>query len=505
MKLKRYFLGLAAILTVVGMSSCKGDYDDWADPQSNAEEDAITIPGFTASSTSTEANPVNLNNAQPTKDSVTLASLQVPADYKYGVTNIRVVLKPTGEGAKSTVSKTFDLSSTCNMDSATIQQYVSDSYGLKPVARQFSATVLASAKTGSDYVYVNAGTFNVYIAPKAPVLSETGYYLVGNVQGWNASDTQYKYEFNGANPYDNPEFSIRVPAASLKGGDIQFKLLDLADQGHYNAQTVLVADGHDQALTTDESKPVKSTLYDNNGAGVAGAGNIQFAGTTDKYYIFHINLLDQTIYATTDNTDEVYMIGGQMWGAGSWDNWYNMTMVNGDTKFWKIVYLSTSGYGFKFNSKAEWGGDWTATTINGTEASNFEVSGGNVVCKKAGWYLVITDKASHALYIYKPVVYLMGPTSTDQWADNRTAADKFTSPSDDDPNGEFVSPALLNDQGVRIFVEIPDVAWWKAEFGVAANGAIQYRGNSKDDGSSYTSGAGKKVYLNFNSNTGSIK
>ena len=28
MKLKKYFLGMAAVLTVVGMSSCKGDYDD---------------------------------------------------------------------------------------------------------------------------------------------------------------------------------------------------------------------------------------------------------------------------------------------------------------------------------------------------------------------------------------------------------------------------------------------------------------------------------------------
>jgi hypothetical protein len=502
MKLKRYFLGLAAILTVVGMSSCKGDYDDWADPQSNAEEDAITIPGFTASSTSTEANPVNLNNAQPTKDSVTLASLQVPADYKYGVTNIRVVLKPTGEGAKSTVSKTFDLSSTCNMDSATIQQYVSDSYGLKPVARQFSATVLASAKTGSDYVYVNAGTFNVYIAPKAPVLSETGYYLVGNVQGWNASDTQYKYEFGGASPYDNPEFTIRVPSASLKGGDLQFKLLDLADQGNWDAKTVLVADGHDHEITTDASKPVKATLYDNNGAGVAGAGNIQFAPTTKQYYIIHVNLLDQTIYATAEDIPELFMTGsGYSWG---FENAPAMTMVNGHMNlFWTIKYIE-AGEEFKFSPKRAWEGDFSPTCNGGDQASHFSTPN-NVKCDKSGWYLLVVDRDAHTFKAYTPVVYLEGETSADGWG-SRTDADKFTTPTTKD--GEFVSPALLNSKAVRIYVDMTDIVggdWWRAEFGVAANGTIQYRGNSGDDGSSYTSGAGKKIYLNFTTDKGSIK
>lgn len=510
MKLKRYFLGLAAILTVVGMSSCKGDYDDWADPQSNAEEDAITIPGFTASSTSTEANPVNLNNAQPTKDSVTLASLQVPADYKYGVTNIRVVLKPTGEGAKSTVSKTFDLSSTCNMDSATIQQYVSDSYGLKPVARQFSATVLASAKTGSDYVYVNAGTFNVYIAPKAPVLSETGYYLVGNVQGWNPSDTQYKYEFGGASPYDNPEFTIRVPAASLKGGDLQFKLLDLAHVGSYDEQCVLVGDGHDAAITTDTSKPTYVKLTDNNGkdaAGkdIAGTGNIQFAGTTKQYYIIHVNLLDQTVYATAEDIPELFMTGSAYNWGGTKADWHSLTMVNGHMNlFWTIKYIE-DGEQFKFSPKRAWkGGDFSPTCNGGDQASHFSTPD-NVKCDKSGWYLLVVDRDAHTFKAYTPEVYLIGD-AIGSW-DERVASHKFSTPSTKD--GEFVSPALLNDKGVRIYVDMPEIVgtgnWWKAEFGVAANGTIQYRGNSGTDGSSYTSGAGKKIYLNFTTDKGSIK
>lgn len=498
MKLKRYFLGLAAILTLVGMSSCKGDYDDWAGLQTNPEEDAVTIPGFTSQTTSDEKNPINLNNAQPTKDSVNIATLQVPAEYQYGVTNIRVVLKPTGEGAKSTVSKTFDLSSNCRMDSATIQQYVSDCYGLKPVPRKFSATVLASAKTGNDYVYVNTGTFDVYVEPKAPVLSEVGYYVVGNVKGngWNADDTQYKYEFGGASPYDNPEFTIRVPAQDLTNGDhVEFKLLDLANKGSWNAGTVLAGDGHTADLTEDVKNPIKTKLFDNtNGQG----SNISFAGTTKQYYVIHVNLLDQTVYATAEDIPQLFMTGANYgWG----DKWMELTMVNGNQDlFWTVKYFDKDEL-FKFSPVAAWKGDFAPACDGGDQTSHFSTPD-NVKCDKAGWYLLVVDRAKHTFKAYTPKVYLMGETSADGWGD-RTAADFFSTPATRD--GSFVSPALKNDKGVRIYVEIPETDWWKAEFGVAANKSIQYRGNSGSDGASFTSGAGKKVYLNFSTETGDIK
>ncbi len=490
---------MAAILTLVGMSSCKGDYDDWAGLQTNPEEDAVTIPGFTSQTTSSETNPINLNNAQPVKDSVNIATLQVPAEYQYGVTNVRVVLKPTGEGAKSTVSKTFDLSSNCNMDSATIQQYVSDSYGLKPVPRKFSATVLASAKTGNDYVYVKTGTFDVYVEPKAPVLSEVGYYVVGNVKGngWNADDTQYKYEFGGASPYDNPEFTIRVPAKELTSDDyLQFKLLDLADKGNWNAGTVLSGDGHTAKLTEDVKNPVKTKLFDKtNGQG----SNIQFAGTTKQYYIIHVNLLDQTVYATAEDIPQLFMTGANYgWG----DKWMELTMVNGNQDlFWTVKYFDKDEQ-FKFAPQAGWDNSFSPVCDGGDQASHFAIDGGNVKCSKAGWYLLVVDRAKHTFKAYTPKVYLMGDTSADGWG-TRTKADLFSTPSTRD--GSFESPALKNNNAVRIYVEIPETDWWKAEFGVAANGFIQYRGNSGSDGASFTSGAGKKVYLNFSTETGDIK
>ena len=92
MKKQLYLLGL--ITVVLGFSSCKGDYDNWADPQSNSQESAITIPGYTATAT----DAVNLNN---TGDSLTLfklSSVNLPKGYT--VENNRIVLTTQGDGIK---------------------------------------------------------------------------------------------------------------------------------------------------------------------------------------------------------------------------------------------------------------------------------------------------------------------------------------------------------------------------------------------------------------------
>lgn len=189
---------------------------------------------------------------------------------------------------------------------------------------------------------------------------------------------------------------------------------------------------------------------------------------------------------------------GYSWG---FENAPAMTMVNGHMNlFWTIKYIE-AGEEFKFSPKRAWEGDFSPTCNGGDQASHFSTPN-NVKCDKSGWYLLVVDRDAHTFKAYTPVVYLEGETSADGWG-SRTDADKFTTPTTKD--GEFVSPALLNDKGVRIYVDIPGYDWWRSEFGVAANGTIQYRGNSGDDGSSYTSGAGKKIYLNFTTDKGSIK
>ena len=56
--MKKTLLYSLAALVGLSFASCNGDYDDWTNPQGFGQENAITIPGFTA----TAAGDVNLAN-----------------------------------------------------------------------------------------------------------------------------------------------------------------------------------------------------------------------------------------------------------------------------------------------------------------------------------------------------------------------------------------------------------------------------------------------------------
>ena len=85
------FLGMA-------MASCGDDYNDWANPQTNPQEEAITIPGLTA----TAADAIDLANVS--EDSVstfTLSTAALPEGFQ--LADARVEVTPQGvEGATKT-------------------------------------------------------------------------------------------------------------------------------------------------------------------------------------------------------------------------------------------------------------------------------------------------------------------------------------------------------------------------------------------------------------------
>lgn len=50
--MKKLSLYISIALAGLFMGSCSEDFKDWADPQTNPQEDAITIPGYQASAVS---------------------------------------------------------------------------------------------------------------------------------------------------------------------------------------------------------------------------------------------------------------------------------------------------------------------------------------------------------------------------------------------------------------------------------------------------------------------
>lgn len=197
--MKKLSLYISIALAGLFMGSCSEDFKDWADPQTNPQEDAITIPGFTA----TAAQAIDF--ASVTTDSVNTFSLSSAAlPEGFTLANARLELTPQGvENATKTTVNT-DLNGKGAV--ADLAPVVESAYGKRPTARTFDAQVYVNAVKDGQAVLIDAGKINLVMTPKAPFI-DTNYYLVGQMTDWSL-DTKFKFTHSDADVYEDPVFTI---------------------------------------------------------------------------------------------------------------------------------------------------------------------------------------------------------------------------------------------------------------------------------------------------------
>lgn len=323
------------------MGSCSEDFKDWADPQTNPQEDAITIPGFTA----TAAQAIDF--ASVTTDSVntfSLSSAALPEGFTLG--NARIELTPQGveNATKTTVNTSLDGKGAV----ADLASVVESAYGKRPTARTFDAQVYVNAIKEGQAVLIDAGKINLVMTPKAPFI-DAAYYLVGDmftkddVNGWNTISDKQTFKHSDKDVYEDPIFTITFETTKA---DQYWKIIPKAnvDAGNTDASAAGVVgpkvDGEDSmtgSLTNGDAK----------------AGKIAKAGK----YKLTLNMMDYTYTFEEVKYDPfIYFIG-------STDKWtkadQKLALVD-DAKgvYTGFVYLAdpnNAGYEFKFQRKA---GDW---------------------------------------------------------------------------------------------------------------------------------------------------
>ena len=105
-------------------TGCTEDFKNWASPQSNSPEDAISIPGFTASA-------VAAQNLATEADEVSLFSLgnaALPDGYTLG--NARIELTPQGIDDANTTILSTTLTGLASVEA--LQTLVVETYGKRP-------------------------------------------------------------------------------------------------------------------------------------------------------------------------------------------------------------------------------------------------------------------------------------------------------------------------------------------------------------------------------------
>lgn len=311
---------LCAVLLLVGCSG--NEYEDWQSPQSHDEDDAIVIPGLTAS----PVGVINFNDITLSDDfdlQAYVLSGVLPDGYV-----IRTATMEFDEG-------TVDADAEGMVSSKALCNYFGSVFGVRPVEREAVARVKLVVMIDGVATNVDAGTITVKAIPQAPEI-ESNYYITGNINGWINSDRTYVVTNDGSDPYENPTFGITINVDALQGNALEFKLTPESGLGGDWSKCLCAAD--------EEGK----FNYNN----VGGNFWVPAPSNTDKYLRLTFNMLDKTwSYEYIAFAPFIYEIGNE----GGWSENHPLAS-NGDGTYTGFVYLNGE---FKFKPNADnWTDDW---------------------------------------------------------------------------------------------------------------------------------------------------
>ena len=338
--IKKILLGMTLLMSMV---SCTEDFTDWAHPQTNPEEEAVSFGDGSV----TPVDVINLADVKTEK--VKVASIVAP-------TSSNAAYKPSFK--INFDGQTFDIDAEGNMATADLVNYVVEKFGKRPSERDIDATLDAWVNNGSTAIKMaTSEKFQVKAIPEAPVIEE-GYYLVGDMfttadhDGWT-KEAAKAFNHSDKDPYDDPVFTVSF---ETKKADQYWKIIPKKniDSGDIWAAGVVgpKVDGDDSmtgALTNGDAK----------------AGKIAKAGK----YKLTINMMDYSYTIEEVNYDPfIYFIGS----TDGWSSSDQKLALVDDAKgvYTGYVYIADpngAGLQFKFQRVA---GSW-ANEINAGAFVNF--------------------------------------------------------------------------------------------------------------------------------------
>ena len=291
--MKKISLYVSIALAGLFMGSCSDDFTNWANPQTNPQEDAITIPGFTA----TAGQAIDFANVETDSVSTfTLSEAALPA----GFTLEKARLELTPQGVENATKTTVNASPEGKGAVADLASVLESAFGKRPTARTFDAHVYVNAVKEGQAVLIDAGNINLVMTPKAPFI-DTNYYLVGNMTDWKL-DTNLKFAHSDADVYEDPIFTIMFTTTE---DDQCWKIIPQGNVDTGNIWAVENAPKGVVGIETDGAYAMSGTLLTTTSKGEkAGAGKIAKAGI----YQMTINMMDYT-YTIKQIAPEYYLVG----------------------------------------------------------------------------------------------------------------------------------------------------------------------------------------------------
>lgn len=362
----------------MSMVSCTEDYTDWANPQTNPEEEAVSFGNGSV----TPEGVINL--ADVTGDKVKVASIVAPTSTKDTYTPS---FKINFDG------QSFDIDADGNMAKADLVNYITGKYGKRPTERDIDATLDAWLSNGSTAAKMaTSETFQVKAIPEAPFI-DAAYYLVGDLTEWSL-DTKLKFAHSDADVYEDPVFTLMFTTTK---DDQCWKIIPQGNVDKGNIWAVENAPEGVVGIEVDGDKAMSGKLLTTNSEGnKAGAGKIAKAGI----YQMTINMMDYT-YTIKQIAPEYYLVGKlQGWSDNPKDKtclmYAETPMVQSYTTQWN------DDANLKIWLGSDWG-DWNnayGAKDDGDNSVEGKIAGsGAIVCPEPGAFY--TFKADFSTMTYK--------------------------------------------------------------------------------------------------------
>ena len=377
--MKKTLLYSLAVLASVSLASCNGDYDDWANPQTNPQEASAAKYGITFAA-GTEAE-----SSMPDNDGI--INLVTVNSSDADVTGFTLKdLKVNGEAIKGEIN-----GNSIQVDAKELEKILcSQNKSRASVARDINVESKVSVNLASgDAVAINTvGTTTAKLKPSpTPAIDEKGYYMLGEVNG------------NDWGPKD-PVWMTKV-----SDGVYQLKVTTKKDKNYFKFY--------------EGSKWDESGIWDVINTGVMGC---EKDGSEDA---------SGTIYYTGDSwgTPQTMVIAGAgtwivtldmnklsysvvkpiLYMAGDANGWNQIDVLNSDdgVNFKGYMYLNQKG--FKFCSQPNWDGTNYGGAFFGQESDNI------MMTEEAGFYQVDVDLSAKTYTLTPFTIGIIGNATPKGW------------------------------------------------------------------------------------------
>ena len=377
--MKKTFLYSLAVLASVSLASCNGDYDDWANPQTNPQEASAAKYGITfTAGPEAECNMpdengvINLVTVNSTDANVTGYTLKD--------------LKVNGEAITGEI-----VGNNIQVDANELEKILcTQNKSRASVARDINVESKVSVNLASgDAVAINTvGTTTAKLKPTpTPAIDEQGYYMLGEVNG-NGWDNK------------NPEWMTKV-----SDGVYQLKVTTEKDKNWFKFYE------GSKFVSGDWDAINSGALGCKENGCVDASGYIYFTGDSwgepQKIVIPGAG----TWIVTLDMNNLTYTVGKPiLYMAGDANGWKQIDVLNSDDGAHFTGYMYLNQKGFKFSTQPDWKG-----TNYGADFDTAPDAGNIVITEEAGFYQVDVDLSAKTYTLTPFTIGIIGSATPKGW------------------------------------------------------------------------------------------